>query len=77
MLSVHSTHTGAGEPVTRWPWSPPPPHHDHTEDVIAEAERTRKDLERLTRELAEYTADLRARLRLEMRESQGRPDGRP
>lgn len=37
---------------------------DHTDDVIAAAERTRKDLKRLTNELAEYTADLRARIPL-------------
>jgi hypothetical protein len=39
---------------------------DHTEDVIAEAERTRAELGRLTKELVKYTADLRARVGQEL-----------
>lgn len=56
----------------RW-WGDEPRHNDHTDDVIAAAERTRKDLKRLTNELAEYTADLRARIPLldDRRESGG------
>jgi hypothetical protein len=79
MLLVPSTRPGEGDPVTRWPWTRPPVHDDHTEDVIRDAERTRKDLKRLTTQLAEYTADLRAAVVcLETRENEGRdPDGRP
>ena len=74
MRSMQSTLSGEGDPMGWMRWRTRV-HDDRTDDVLAESARTRHDLHRLTQDLAEYTADLRARLPLLewRREDEGGP----